>query len=90
MGGPRRGTSVIDRQTGPIEVHPNTLRDEAVPNTFRSRAGPDAVERQALNSGGGNAGPPRRATRPQFRLWAYVAFGLLIVLVALYLLGGTP
>ena len=78
------------QQTGPLEVRPNTLRDQAAPNTFRSQTGPGTVGRQDLNSGGGNAAPPGRVARPQLRLWVYMALAVLVVFVALYLLPGTP
>jgi len=81
---------MIDKQSGPLEVQPNTLRDQRAPNTFRSQAGPATVGRQDLNSGGGKAAPPRRVARPQLRLWVYVALAVLVVVVALYLLNGTP
>jgi hypothetical protein len=78
------------KQTGPVEVRPNTLRDQSAPNTFRRQAGPGTVGRQDLNSGRGNAAPPRRVVRPQLRLWVYVVLAVLVVFVALYLLSGTP
>ena len=78
------------KQTGPLEVRPNTLRDQAAPNTFRRQAGPGTVGTQDLNSGGGKAAPPRRMARPQLRVWVYVALAVLVVFVALYLLSGTP
>jgi hypothetical protein len=81
---------VTYKQTGPLEVQPNTLRDQRAPNSFRSQAGPATVGRQDLNSGGGNAGPPERVARPQLRLWVYLALAVLVVVVALYLLNGTP
>jgi len=81
---------VTYRQTGPLEVQPNTLRDQRVPNTFRSQADPAAAVRQDLNSGGGVAGPPRLMARPQLRLWVFVALAVLGVIVALSLLSGTP
>ena len=78
------------KPTGPLEVQPNTLRDQRAPNTFRSDAGPAAVGGQDLTSGGGNAGAPMRAARAQLRLWVYVALAVLGVVVALGLLSGTP
>jgi type VI protein secretion system component VasF len=81
---------MIDKQSGPLKVRPNTLRDQSAPNTFRSQAGPGPVGRQDLNSGGGNAAPPRRASRPQLPLWVYVALAVLVVVVALYLLNRMP
>ena len=37
------------KQTGPVEVRPNTLRDQTPPNTFRTRPG--------MASPGGPTGP---------------------------------
>ena len=81
---------MTNRQTAPLGVQPNTLRDQRVPNTFRSQAAPATVGGQDLNSGGEVAGPHRRVARPQLRLWVYVALAVLGVVVALNLLGGTP
>ena len=81
---------MMDKQTGPLEVRPNTLRDQRSPNTFRNQSGPGPAGGQDLNSGGGKAAPPRRMARPQLRLWVYLALAVLVVFVALYLLSGTP
>jgi hypothetical protein len=81
---------VTYKQTGPLEVRPNSLRNQAVPNTFRNQAGPGPVGRQDLNSGGGKAAPPKRVARPQLRLWVSVALAVMVVVVALYLLNGPP
>jgi hypothetical protein len=81
---------MTNKQTGPLEVRPNTLRDQSAPNTFRRKAGSGPVDRQVLNRGGGNAGPPRRVARPGLRPWVYVALAVLVVVIALYVLGGMP
>ncbi|MDR3472532.1 MAG: hypothetical protein P4M09_12705 [Devosia sp.] len=81
---------MIDKQTGPVEVRPNILRDQTAPNTLRSQAGPGSGGKQDLNSGGGKAAPRRPMARPQLGVWVFVALALLVVLIALYLLGGTP
>ena len=81
---------MINKQTGPLEVRPNTLRDQTAPNTLRSQAGPGSAGKQDLNSGGGTAARRRPLARPQVRLWVYVALAVLVVFVALYLLNGTP
>jgi hypothetical protein len=78
------------KQTGPLEVRPNTLRDQRAPNTFRNQAGPGADGGRDLNAGGGNAAPGRRTARPQVRLWVYMALAVVAVFVALYLLNGLP
>ena len=56
---------MINKQTGPLEVRPNTLRDQTAPNTLRSQAGPGSAGKQDLNSGGGTAA--RRRPRPGLR-----------------------
>lgn len=81
---------MMDKQTGPLEVRPNTLRDQTAPNTLRSQAGPGSAGQQDLNSGGGRAAPRRSLARPQLRPWVYVALAVLVVVVAFYLLNGTP
>ena len=81
---------MMDKQAGPVVVRPNTLRDQTAPNTLRSQAGPGSAGKQGLNRGGGKAAPRRPLTRPQLRIWVYVALAVLVVFVALYLLGGTP
>ncbi len=78
------------KQSGPLEVQPNTLRDQSAPNTFRSQASPGIVGRQDLNSGGGTQARPKRVARLRPRLWVYVALAVLVVFVAFYLLSGTP
>ena len=78
------------RPVGPTEVRPNTLQDQAIPNTFRSKGGPMTVDQPRINSGGGNAGPARLGVRPQLRLWVYLAIGLLVVIVAVFVLNATP
>jgi hypothetical protein len=81
---------MMDKPLGPLEVRPNTLRDQTAPNTLRSQAGPGSAGRHDLNSGGGTASPRRSLVRPQLRLWVYVALAALVVVVALHLLNGTP
>jgi hypothetical protein len=78
------------RQTGPVEVRPNTLQGQSAPNTFRSQTGPGTFGKQDLNSGGGNAGPLTRRARPEVRLLVYVALAVLVVVVVLYVLSATP
>jgi hypothetical protein len=78
------------KQTGPLEVRPNILRDQTAPNTLRSQTGPGSGGKLDLNSGGGKATPPTRMARPQLHLWVYMALAVLVVFVALYLLSGTP
>ncbi|MGZ8724824.1 MAG: hypothetical protein ACXWYG_12360 [Aeromicrobium sp.] len=78
---------MTDKQGGPFEVRPNTLKGQSVPNTFGTRI--DSGARQYLNSGGGNMAPPRRLALPQLALRVYVAIAVLFVFVALYLLTGT-
>ena len=81
---------MINKQTGPVVVRPNILRDQTAPNTLRSQFGPGSGGKQDLNSGGGKAAPRRPLARPQLRLWVYLALAVLVVFVALYLLTGTP
>jgi hypothetical protein len=81
---------MINKQTGPVVVRPNLLRDQTAPNTLRSQSGPGPVGGQDLNSGGGKAAPHRPLARPQLRVWVYVALAVLAVLVTLYLLTRTP
>ena len=81
---------MTDKQTGPIEVRPNTLQGQAAPNTFRSQAGPGTVGKQDLSSGGGILAQLRLVAWPQLPLRAYLALAVLVVFVALYLLSGTP
>ena len=81
---------MINKQNGPVEVRPNTLRDQTAPNTLRSQSGPGFGGNQELNNGGGKAAPRSPLVRPQLRLWVYLALATLVVLVALLLLNGTP
>ena len=81
---------MINKQTGPVVVRPNILRDQTAPNTLRSQSGPGSADTQDLNSGGGKAVPRRPLAQPQLRLWVYVALAVLAVLVTLYLLTRTP
>jgi hypothetical protein len=81
---------MINKQTGPVVVRPNILRDQTAPNTLHSQSGPGSAGTQDLNSGGGKAAPRRPLARPQLRVWVYVALAVLAVLVTLYLLTRTP
>lgn len=81
---------MTDKPPGPLEVRPNTLRDQTAPNTFRQKVMPGAVGRRDFNRGGGNAAPPRRIAGPQLPPWVFVAVGVVAVFVVLYLLNGTP
>jgi hypothetical protein len=81
---------MTEKPIGPVEVRPNTLQGQSVPNTFRTQAGSGTAGRQYLNSGGGNAAPPRRLAIPQVQLRAFVVLAVLLVFAALYLLSGTP
>jgi len=81
---------MTDKQTGPLEVRPNILRDQRAPNTFRSQADPGPATRRGLNSGGGNAAPPGRmcpAAAPPLGVGGVVVRA---VLVTLSLLTRTP
>ena len=81
---------MTDKQVGPTEVRPNTLKGQSVPNTFGTRVDSASGARQYLNSGGGNMAPPSRLALPQVALRVYVAIAVLLIFVALYLLTGTP
>jgi hypothetical protein len=81
---------MTDKQTGPVEVRPNTLQGQSRPNTFRNRISSGTVGRQYLNSGGGNMAPPRRPFLPELPLRLFVALAVLLVFVALYLMSGGP
>ena len=80
---------MIDKQTGPTQVRPNTLQGQSAPNTFRSQTGSETASKQYLNSGGGNAAPPRRLAIPQLPIGAFVVLVIVVIFVALYLLSGT-
>jgi hypothetical protein len=78
---------MMDKQIGPVQAQPNTLRDQRVPNTFKGSTGPGGpASTRDLNSGGGNTAPSRRATLPQQTLWVYVAVAVVAVVLALFLL----
>jgi hypothetical protein len=77
---------VTDRQTGPIVIRPNTLRDQTAPNALRGQGGSGPAGKRGLNSGGGNAAPPARLVRRQLGLRVSKVAVVLAVLVALYLL----
>lgn len=81
---------MTDKQTGPIEVQPNTLQGQSMPNTFRSQAGSGTVGKQYLNSGGGNTAPPTRLALPQVPVRLVIVVAVIVVFIALYVLSGTP
>jgi hypothetical protein len=81
---------MTEKQIGPTEVRPNTLQGQSAPNTFRSQTGSGAAGKQYLNSGGGNAAPPRRLAVPRLPIGAFVVLAVVLIFVALYLLSGTP
>jgi hypothetical protein len=81
---------MINKQTGPVVVRPNILRDQTAPNTLRSKSGPGSARNQDLNGGGGRAVPRGPLARPQLRVWVYLVLVVLAVLVTLYLLTRTP
>jgi hypothetical protein len=81
---------MIDKHIGPVEVRPNVLRDQTAPNTLRSQTGPGSAGKKDLNSGGGKAASRRPLARPQLSLWVFVALAVLVVVIVLYLLNGTP
>jgi hypothetical protein len=64
---------MTDKQTGPSEVRPNTLKGRSVPNTCGTRIDSGAGARRYLNGGGGNTAQPRRLALPQLALRVYVA-----------------
>ena len=93
------------RQTGPVEVRPNTLRDQRPPNTFHTTpsgatpggaAGPiGPVGPNRLRAGTGSARAKRTprsgmVARPGISPWTYVALALLAFAIVVYLLTGTP
>jgi hypothetical protein len=78
------------RQSGPVEVRPNTLRDQTVPNTFRSQGPPTALGRQGKGDRWGKAAPTRRVVRLQLPLWVYVVVVVLVFLVFSLLLTPSP
>ncbi|MGZ8514333.1 MAG: hypothetical protein ACXW4H_04350 [Candidatus Limnocylindrales bacterium] len=81
---------MTERGAGPAEVRPNTLQGQSVPNTFRSDAGSGTGPRQYLNSGGGNTAPPTRLSIPAIPVRALVVLAVVLIVVGLYLLNGTP
>ncbi len=85
------------RQTGPVEVRPNTLRDQTPPNTFRTRpvvASQDGrVDQNRLGAGVARSrrtSRPGSAARPGLSPVVYVAMALLVFILVLYLLNGAP
>jgi len=81
---------MTERQTGPVVVRPNTLQGQSEPNTIRSKTGSGTVGKQYLNSGGGNMAPPSRLATRKLPIQVYLALAVLLVVVAFYLLRGTP
>jgi len=81
---------MTDKQTGPLEVRPNTLKGQSMPNTFGTQIDSAAGPRQYLNKGGGNMAPPKPSALPRLAPRVYVALAVLLVFVALYLLTATP
>ncbi len=93
------------RQTGPVEVRPNTLRDQRPPNTFHTRpgeaspGGPAGPVGQAgpnrLRVGAGGARSkrtprPAMVARPGLSRWTFVVLALLAFVVIAFLLNGAP
>ncbi len=85
------------RQTGPVEVRPNTLRDQTPPNTFRTRpgaatpdgtGGPNRLRVGAARSK--RTSRPGSAPRPGLSPLVYLAAALLGFIVVMYLLNGAP
>ena len=81
---------MINKQTWPVDARPNILRDQTAPNMLRSQSGPGSGGNQDLNNGGEKAAPRSPLVRTQLRLLVYLALAMLVVLVALLLLNGTP
>ncbi|MGC8635321.1 MAG: hypothetical protein ACP5VP_11835 [Candidatus Limnocylindrales bacterium] len=80
---------MTDQQHGPLEVRPNTLRDERAPNTFRVQTGPgNPAARPERNAGGGNMAPLGRIPRPRVSIWVYAVALLLALFFVLYILQG--
>jgi len=75
---------------GRVEVRPNTLRDQMAPNTFRTASAPRRPDGPLAMPGGGGQGRRRMVARPQPPRWAYVALGVLAIVIALYLMQGMP
>ena len=90
------------RQTGPVEVRPNTLRDQRPPNTFHTRpseaspggpAGPVGPNRLRVGIGGARSKRmprPGMVARPGLSPLVYLAAALLGFIVVMYLLNGAP
>ncbi len=90
------------RQTGPVEVRPNTLRDQRPPNTFHTTpsgatpgggAGPVGPNRLRVGTGGARSKRtprPGMAARPGISPWTYIALALLAFVIVVYLLNGAP
>ena len=81
---------MTERRAGPIDVRPNTLQGQSVPNTFRSDADTGSGPRQYLNSGGGNTAAPTRRSLPMLPVRTIVILVVVLIVVAVYLLNGTP
>ena len=93
------------RQTGPVEVRPNTLRDQRPPNTFHTTPGgatpgsaagpigPIGPNRLRVGAGGARSKRtprPGMAARPGISPWTYIALALLAFAIVVYLLNGAP
>lgn len=79
-----------DRRAFPSEVRPNTLQGQSIPNTFRTDGGSRNAPRQPARSGGWNLAPRTRLSVPQLPVRAIVAVAVILILVGVYLLNGTP
>jgi len=75
---------------GRVEVRPNTLRDQMAPNTFRTAEAPRRPDRRRATTGTGRRGSRPVVALPQTPRWAYVALGVLAIVIALYLMQGIP
>jgi hypothetical protein len=81
---------MAERPAGPVEVRPNILQGQSVPNTFRSDAGYGTAPMHYLNSGGGTMAPADRRSVPLLPIRTFVVLAIVLIVVALYLLSGTP
>ena len=81
---------MTERRTGPSEVRPNTLQGQSEPNTFRSDADSGTGPRQYLNSGGGNTAPPTRLPVPMLPVRTIIVVAVILIIVGIYFLNGTP
>lgn len=79
-----------DRRAGPDLVRPNTLEGQSVPNTFRTDGGSRNAPRQDPSSGRWNTAPRTRLSVPDLPVRAIVVLAVILILVGVYLLNGTP